>query len=94
MDLSDRISHADFEAWKDNPITQALHRYCRDKIDDLIKEWADVSLANDALWQEDRARFLRTSVKTKVETLQAIIEADFAEEEDDTESDGDHPNRI
>ena len=76
------IEEKDFEAWMENPTTEAVFGLIEDAINQTVARWNNASWNEETLWRNDAAQHLRTACKARAEALEDIRKITFEEFDD------------
>ena len=76
-----KISKEDFEAWRDNPVTQEYFRQMQRMIDTARQQWVSDSWASEKLWINGEARDLRIACRAKVECTEQLLKLNLTDED-------------
>ena len=78
-----KISKDDFEAWRDNPVTQEYFRQLQRMVDAAKQQWISESWDSEKIWMNGGANALRIACKAKVECTEQLLRLDLTDEDED-----------
>ena len=78
-----KISKEDFEAWRDNPVTQEYFRQLQNIISDAKEQCSQSLWHSEGLWRNGEAKDLRIACRSRAECAEDMLNVNLAEDEDE-----------